>query len=353
MSLCYSNQCPSFHARLWRHRDWSKRSLPGVHSAEHQTVETKIWSYHQAIIQEVSSGCFPRRLSKVPFSTAYVFDDPDDVYWCWEKLYKQVLDDHAPIKTYHRRPLTGSIFITTETRNAMRERDQLKKIFYKTRNPTDWENYRQMRNRVTSMRRKAVQEHFRKLCDNNSSDQRKFWNTIKPYINSRKCKNHGRIVLKDNDNIITDQQKVAETLNDFFTSVARAETAQPKPSPDLSYIADHVANTPSLSLGKTNPKEVKDILLSIKPNKATGYDLIPPRAVKQSADVLCYLLSTLDNYVLDAGKIPQQWKLREVVPVYKNNCGLNKSNYWWFAINPWRFKIERHSSHVGAKYNRS
>ena len=275
----------------------------------------------------------------MPFSTAYMFDDPDDVYWCWEKLYKQVLDDHAPIKMYHRCPSTGSIFITIETRNAMRERDRLKKIFYKTRNPTDWEIYQQMRNRVTSMRRKAVQEHFRKLCDNNSSDQRKFWNTIKPYINSRKCKNHGRIVLKDNDNIITDQQKVAETLNDFFTSVAHAETAQLKPSPDLSYIADHAANTSSLYLGKTNPKEVKDILLSIKPNKATGYNLIPPCAVKQSADVLCYPLSTLVNYVLDTGKIPQQWKLGEVVPVYKNNCGLNKSNYRPLTILPSLSKV--------------
>ena len=74
-------------------------------------------------------------LSRVPFSTAYVFDDPNDVYWCWEKLYKQVLDDHAPIKTYHRRPLTGSKFITTETRNAMRERDRLKKIFSQNKKP--------------------------------------------------------------------------------------------------------------------------------------------------------------------------------------------------------------------------
>ena len=184
-----------------------------------------------------------------------------------------------------------------------------------------------MRNRVTSMRRKTVQEHFRKLCDNNSSDQRKFWNTIKPYIDSRKCKNYGRIVLKDNNRIITDQQKVAETLNDFFTTVDCPETAQPKPSPDLSHITEHVVNTSSLSLGKTNPKEVKEILLSLKPNKATGYDLIPPRAVKQSADVLCYPLSTLVNYVLDDGKIPQQWKLGEVAPVYKKNCALNKSNY--------------------------
>ena len=36
-------------------------------------------------------------LEKVPFSTAYIFDDVDDVYWCWEKLLNEILDDHAPV----------------------------------------------------------------------------------------------------------------------------------------------------------------------------------------------------------------------------------------------------------------
>ena len=295
-------------------------------------------------IKNFNNDAFVDDLNRVPFSAAYLFDDPDDVYWCWEKLYKQVLDEHPPLKTYHRRPFTGSNFITTETRNAMRERDRPKQNFYKTRNPKDWEKYRQMRNRVTSMRRKVVQEHFRKLGDNNSSDQGKIWKTIKPYINSLKSKNYARIALKDNGKIITDHHEVAETLNEFFTSVAHAETVQF--SPDLSHINDHAANTSSLSLAKTNPKEVKDILLKGKPNKVTGHDLIPPRAVKQSADALCYLLSTLINYVLDAGKIPKQWKLGEIAPVHKGNCGLNKSNYRPITILPSISKVFERLVHI-------
>ena len=62
------------------------------------------------------------------------------------------------------------------------------------------------------MRRKGVQEYFRKLCDKNSSDQGKFCKTIKPYLNSRMSKNYARIVLKDNGKIITDHQELAETL---------------------------------------------------------------------------------------------------------------------------------------------
>lgn len=51
---------------------------------------------------------------------------------------------------------------------------------------------------------------------------------------------------------------------------------------DLSHIA--VAST--LSLGKSNPMEVCEVLKGLKPNKATGCNLIPLRLVQQSAEVL-------------------------------------------------------------------
>ena len=72
------------------------------------------------------------------------------------------------------------------------------------------------------MRRKAVQNHFKTLCKENYGDQRKFWNTIRPYINSRKKKN-SRIVLKENDQIMREPREVAETLNDFFSNIVRTD----------------------------------------------------------------------------------------------------------------------------------
>ena len=72
----------------------------------------------------------------------------------------------------------------------------------------------------------------------------------------------------------------------------------------------------------------------LKPNKATGCDGIPPRAVKESMEVLCFPLSTLMNHVLTSTKIPQQWKLGEVTPVLKKDCSLLKTNYRPVTILP-------------------
>ena len=73
------------------------------------------------------------------------------------------------------------------------------------------------------MRRKAVQNHFKTLWKENYADQRKFWNTIRPYINSRKKKNNSRIVLEENDQIMREPREVAETLNDFFSNIVRTD----------------------------------------------------------------------------------------------------------------------------------
>ena len=184
------------------------------------------------------------------------------------------------------------------------------------------------------MRRKAVQEHFKNICDEKHNNQTKFWSTMKPLINSRKHKNRERIVLKVNDSIVSDQKQVAEELNNFFSSSVQVNADQNGQKIDLNHIASKFSNVPTLTIKKTDPTEVKKVLNSINPKKATGCDLIPPRVVQQSAEVLCYPFATLFNYVLDAGKVPRQWKFGEITPLYKKDKDLERSNYRPITILP-------------------
>ena len=90
------------------------------------------------------------------------------------------------------------------------------------------------------MKRSATQAHFTHLCRERHGDQKKFWRTLKPYVNSRKNVDVGQtIVLKDNKQIIREQQQVCETLNEFFTNISRTVKANMKTrldTPDLFHI---------------------------------------------------------------------------------------------------------------------
>ena len=147
------------------------------------------------------------------------------------------------------------------------------------------------------MRRKAVQDHFKTLCKEKYADQRKFWNTIRPYINSRKKKNNSRIVLKENDQIMREPREVAETLNDFFSNIVGTDKTTERMK-DFTHFP-HDSASGQITLNYTNPIEVKEIMCNMKTNESIGHDLIPARAVKDSGEVLCEPYCTLFNYILD------------------------------------------------------
>ena len=69
------------------------------------------------------------------------------------------------------------------------------------------------------------------------------------------------------------------------------------------------------------------ILKSLDPKKATGYDKIPPRTLRDGADALAYPLSVLINKIIDSGSVPAAWKLAEICPIFKKDDPHDKSNY--------------------------
>ena len=49
---------------------------------------------------------------------------------------------------------------------------------------------------------------------------RRFWNTVSPFMSDKKFRNGGGIILEEARKTISEVSKVSEIYNDFFTSVA-------------------------------------------------------------------------------------------------------------------------------------
>ena len=69
-------------------------------------------------------------LSKVPFHVAEIFDDPNDAYWLFDKLYADVLNRHAPIKSTRKHPKHAP-FMHTELRKARNVKAMLRRKYNK------------------------------------------------------------------------------------------------------------------------------------------------------------------------------------------------------------------------------
>ena len=72
---------------------------------------------------------------------------------------------------------------------------------------------------------------------------------------------------------------------------------------------------------------VEKLLSNIKPNKASGPDAIPCRVLKEAASELAPILTDIFATSLSSGKLPADWKLAKVAPVFKKGNTNEAANY--------------------------
>ena len=69
------------------------------------------------------------------------------------------------------------------------------------------------------------------------------------------------------------------------------------------------------------------VLLNLDTNKATGPDDIPPRLLKETAHQIAPSLCSLFNRSLNSGSLPEDWKLANIIPVFKKGDKTHVENY--------------------------
>ena len=89
--------------------------------------------------------------------------------------------------------------------------------------------------------------------------------------------------------------------------------------------ARHDPNT--FSFRRLDRNEVLAALREINPHKATGYDMLPPRVLKMTAELLATPLTTIFNQTIEENRWPSAWKRGEWIPIYKKKDPLDKVNY--------------------------
>ena len=95
-------------------------------------------------------------------------------------IFNEVLQStfslHAPIKTIkiRNRPCP---FVTKEIKKHMKTRDQRHRRCLQTRDPVDWENFKESRNTAKKILRDAEKTHFR-----GSPDEEKNPSSKEPYL---------------------------------------------------------------------------------------------------------------------------------------------------------------------------
>ena len=100
---------------------------------------------------------------------------------------------------------------TREIKDLMKDRDRLHHHFLQTRDNSDWNHYKEYRNKVKIIPRNAATTHTFNEVHKNKYNPSSLWKTINRYIPGKE---------KESQVYTRDQKVVANEFNQHFTSLA-------------------------------------------------------------------------------------------------------------------------------------
>ena len=288
----------------------------------------------------------------------------------FQNILSEVLDKHAPLKRKYLRA-NNSPFMTKQLRKMIMNRSRCKNAYFKNKTAENWEKYRTLRNECVKLTKKIKREYFEKLNINSVNDNKKFWNTIKPFF-SDKNKKSGKIILVENNEIVMDNQMNAEIMNEYFVNITQTldipEVRKELPV-DIEYIdpIDEIiykySNHPSITkinkitkltkrfaFDKVEETQIEKEILLINAKKSAGPDAIPPKIIKEAYMVLTPPLTKLFNTSVDENLFPCDLKNANVSPLFKKGDSTSKTNYRPISILPSFSKIFERLMYVSTNY---
>ena len=146
----------------------------------------------------------------------------DNVNEAWEKfstMFTQVLDDIAPEKEIRIKGRTEP-WIDAEILELM-QGDRA--LFNANRNKSDTElrkKYNRLRNKIIKQTRKAKSKHFCEKIEENKDNPKLLWRQLNTIGYSNKSKEKSKIVLEIEGEKCFDSTKLANTMGDYFLTVA-------------------------------------------------------------------------------------------------------------------------------------
>ena len=185
--------------------------------------------------------------------------------------------------------------------------------------------------------KKGKKRIFENLDLRNVTDNKKFWKTIKPFFTD-KVMNRDKIILVEDDEIISENEQISESLNNFFAdaiinlNIPQYEDPTSNTDDPVLTAIEKYKNHPSIKLIKTNSEnkvgcrfqEIQAIkivkeLSNVDCSKASQDPHIPTKIVKDNNDIFVPVLLTEFNESLKLNRDSQSMKSANITPVFKKN----------------------------------
>ena len=296
-------------------------------------VKRKIHLWNKANLNNIKNDA-----SK--FSSAFLekhntSENPNHLWKCIKDSLNNIINEHVPTKTTSTK--LNQPWLNTEVKRLIRQKNKLYKKQKSTNCNKIKNKYQEIKRKTQKECRKAHENYLNDIFNEDEVNKKKLWSYIKG-----KAQGIGNTIsdLKnDQGRLIQDNKEKADILNNQFFSVFS------EPTGTFQGTLNPKTKTPTMSKININNKGVLTLLNKLKENKATGADSIPSRILKICSNELAPVLTVLFQASLDQGKIPDDWKSANIVPIYKKGDKTQAENYRPVSLTSITCKLLEHIIH--------
>ena len=286
------------------------------------TIHKNIWqhdtqiTYRKRIINSINIERFKQALHDHNLNSILNISDVNIATSTFHNEFTTVYNKCFPIKVYKRKYSANKPWLSNGIKESIKRKNYLYKVFLKSPSNENLNVYKQYRNKLHSLIRKAEREHYYNLLLVNKNNLKKTWGIMKNVINKKKQSLKPDYFLH-NSNKITDKKEIATRFNDFFINIGNS-LASKIPSSNKSAESFLTGKfSKSLFLSPVTNNEVINILKQLKSNSSPGWDDLSTMVVQASHVIILDVLVHIINLSLNQGIFPDILKIAKVIPLFK------------------------------------
>lgn len=218
-----------------------------------------------------------------------------------------------------------------EIKNQVKAKKDKWKIHLRTKTEESYKIYKDQRNKVKELvkeaKKKAWEDFGLKMEQDSKSNQKLFYKVLKsirkgPQEVPKQIKNK-------NGKILTEGKEIMERWKEYFETLL-SQTDQPLNTTEehFLYETDNDENKEQIGIvDKISLEELNGAIKKLKNGKAAGHDRITAEMIKKLGELGKNLLLEVINRAWEERKIPEDWEVGVIMPIFKKGDKRDCGNY--------------------------
>ena len=155
-----------------------------------------------------------------------MYKSNNEMYSTFTKVFRLVLDKHAPLKVKKVRENQG-LFMTKELSKAIMNKSKIRNKYQKWPSRENFLVLKEAKKFCNKLTKSVKKAYFRKATGKGFVTNKAFWKTLKPFLTSKGFLANETIAIENKGKIVTDKSKLVNLFKSHYIKIVEKTSGCP------------------------------------------------------------------------------------------------------------------------------